>query len=566
MLFNLTITNFAIIDRLDVQFDVGFNVLTGETGAGKSIILDAFGLLLGDRARPDLVRAGASEATVEALFDLTGRDDILQSFSSAGFDVDGELVLRRVVQSGGRSRAYVNGRLATLAQLQPLSELLVTVCGQHEHQSLLQRNVHLTVLDRFGGLDEPLRLYRETYRSMQGIAQQLERLEEAERDRQQRLDFLRHQAAEIGAVQLLPGEEEELLAERLLLQNAERLAGVTRGGYEALYEGDGSVCEVLGGLASDLQSVGEVDPELSALAEGVQRSLFELEDVSAQLRSYLGRITFEPDRLETIEERLATLARLKRKYAPTVEEILSLQEKFAREIAELENAQETRDSLAEELIALSTKCRSLGEALTTARREAAKALESGLLEEMAALAMPGASFGVAFSELDSPGSDGLERVEFMVSSNPGEPLMPLAKVASGGELSRMMLALKRLAPEAESVPTVIFDEVDAGIGGAAATAVGRKLQAVSRTSQILCVTHLPQVAAFADHHHRVIKREADGRTLTAMESLESEERVQEMARMLGGATVTEQTLLHAKELIATSAVSQEFKQANCCQE
>ncbi len=555
MLLNLTITNFAIIDRLEVQFEEGFNVLTGETGAGKSIILDAFGLLLGDRARPDLVRAGASEATVEALFDLTGRDDIQQAFMSAGFSVDGELVLRRIVQSEGRSRAYVNGSLVTLAQLQPLSELLVTVCGQHEHQSLLQRNVHLTVLDRFGRLDEPLHLYRESYAVMQNIAQQLARLEDAERDRHQRLDFLRHQVDEVSSAQLLPGEEEDLLAERLLLQNAERLEAVTRGGYEALYEGAGAVCEVLGGLSSELKSVGEVDSELAVLGETVQRSLFDLEDVSVQLRSYLGRIAFEPDRLEAIEERLATLTRLKRKYAPTLEEILTLLESFEQEIAELENAQETRDTLAEELVARTEEARSLGAELSDARRRAAQALEVGLLEEMSALAMPGASFAVAFYKLDHPGPDGHERIEFMVSSNPGEPLLPLAKVASGGELSRMMLALKRLAPDADSVPTVIFDEVDAGIGGVAATAVGRKLQVVSRTSQILCVTHLPQVAAFADHHHRVVKRELDGRTLTAMEHLGDDERVQEMARMLGGATVTEQTLLHAKELIHASVSS-----------
>ena len=321
------------------------------------------------------------------------------------------------------------------------------------------------------------------------------------------------------------------------------------------FEGNGAVCEVLGGLVSELQSVGELDPDLAELAETVQRSLFELEDVSIRLRSYLGRIAFEPNRLEVIEERLATLTRLKRKYAPNVVEVLVLLEDFKREITELENAQETRDNLSEELTTRSVESRALGESLSAARKQAAQALEEGLLEEMAALAMPGASFGVAFTELDSPGPDGHERIEFMVSSNPGEPLMPLAKVASGGELSRMMLALKRLAPEADSVPTVIFDEVDAGIGGAAATAVGRKLQGVSRTSQILCVTHLPQVAAFADHHHRVVKRELDGRTLTAMELLGNDERVQEMARMLGGATVTEQTLLHAKELISTSSAS-----------
>ena len=552
MLLNLTITNFAIIDRLEVQFDEGFNVLTGETGAGKSIILDAFGLLLGDRARPDLVRAGASEATVEALFDLSGQEPIRQSFAEAGFCVDEELVLRRLVQSGGRSRAYVNGSLATLAQLQPLAEQLVTVCGQHEHQSLLQRNVHLTILDRYGALDGQVNAYRDSFRAMQAVARQLERLEDAERGRQQRLDFLRHQSGEIGAAQLSPHEEDALQAERLLLQNTERLAGITRSGYEALYDGDGAVCEILGGLTSDLRSVAEIDKDLGSLAEAVQRSLFDLEDVATQLRSYLGRIVFEPDRLETIEERLTVLTRLKRKYAPSLSEILSLKEAFDRELEELEASGATRGTLAEELVALTEENRLHGELLSAARRTSAQQLETALLAELADLAMSGASFGVAFSPLAQPGYDGLERIEFMVSLNPGEPLMPLAKVASGGELSRLMLALKRLAPEANRVPTVIFDEVDAGIGGAAATAVGRKLRAVSRSSQILCVTHLPQVAAFADHHHRVIKREVEGRTLTTMECLVGDERVQEMARMLGGAQVTDQTLLHAKELISTS--------------
>jgi len=552
MLLNLTITNFAIIDRLEVQFDEGFNVLTGETGAGKSIILDAFGLLLGDRARPDLVRAGAPEATVEALFDLSGQEAIRQSFADSGFCVDEELVLRRVVQSGGRSRAYINGSLATLSQLQPLTEQLVTVCGQHEHHSLLQRNEHLVILDRHGSLGEQVTVYRDAHRAMQRVAQQLERLDEAERDRQQRLDFLRHQSDEIGAAQLSPDEEEALLAERLLLQNAERLTAITRGGYEALYDGKGAVCEILGGLTSELQSVAEVDKELGTLAETVQRSLFDLEDVSMQLRSYLGRIAFEPNRLETIEERLTVLTRLKRKYAPSLGEVLSLKDDFDREVEELETAGEIRGTLSDELISLADQTRHLGEVLSAARRQSAQQMETALLGELADLAMSGASFGVAFTPLSQPGDDGLERIEFMVSLNPGEPLMPLAKVASGGELSRLMLALKRLAPEANSVPTVIFDEVDAGIGGAAATAVGRKLQAVSQSAQILCVTHLPQVAAFADHHHRVVKREVEGRTLTAMECLSADERVREMARMLGGAQVTDQTLLHAKELISTS--------------
>jgi len=552
MLLNLTITNFAIIDRLDVQFDEGFNVLTGETGAGKSIILDAVGLLLGDRARPDLVRAGASEATVEALFDLHGLEEIQGAFAQSGYEVGDELVLRRIIQGGGRSRAYINGSLATLTQLQPLAERLVAICGQHEHQSLLQRAVHLAVLDRYGTHDETLTAYRKSFREMQSVARQLDALEAADLNREQRLDFLRHQANEIAAAELVANEEEALLAERILLQNAERLEALARGGYEALYAENGAVCEVLGRLSGELKAFAGLDPELATLAETVERNLFELEDVAARLRSYLGRIAFDPERLEEIEERLSLLNRLKRKYAPTIAEILQVQADYEREIEALENAGTTRNNLAGELARLREETRSQGLQLTEARRQAAQAMTRALIAELADLAMTGATFEVNFQALDQPGAEGLERIEFMVSLNPGEPLLPLAKVASGGELSRLMLALKRLAPEADRLPTIIFDEVDAGIGGAAATAVGRKLRAVSRASQVLCVTHLPQVAAFADHHHRVAKREVEGRTLATMEPVADERRVEEMARMLGGAQITEQTLLHARELIALS--------------
>lgn len=555
MLLNLTITNFAIIDRLEVQFDAGFNVLTGETGAGKSIILDAFGLLLGDRARPDLVRAGAGEATVQALFDLSGQDDVRRAFIEAGFPVDEELVLRRIVQGGGRSRAYINGSLATLAQLQPLTEQLVAVCGQHEHQHLLQRNVHLAILDRFGSLDGHVKAYRESFQKMQAVTRQLEKLENAERDREQRLDFLQHQSAEIADAELSVEEEQALLAERLLLQNAERLVAVARGGYDALYDSDGSVCEVLGSLSTDLQAVAEVDKKLATLSETVQRNLFELEDVAVQMRSYLTNASFEPDRIDAVEERLGLLNRLKRKYAPTIGEILELKEAYDREIVQLENAGETRVSLLEELAALKKQTGSLGQSLSAMRSKAAATLARALVAELGDLAMSGASFEVALTDLEQPGPDGLERLEFMVSLNPGEPLMPLTRVASGGELSRLMLALRRIAPDAGLVPTIIFDEVDAGIGGAAATAVGRKLQSVSRSAQVLCVTHLPQVAAFADHHHRVTKHEVEGRTIAVMEQLSGDDRVKEMARMLGGAQVTGQTILHAKELIDVSAKS-----------
>jgi DNA repair protein RecN (Recombination protein N) len=388
---------------------------------------------------------------------------------------------------------------------------------------------------------------------MQAVARQLEKLEAAERDREQRLDFLKHQSEEIAAAGLSVEEEQALLEERLLLQNAERLLATARRAYDALYDGNGSVCEVLGALSTDLQAVAEVDKKLAALSEAVQHNLFELEDVAVQIRSYLGDVTTAPGRIDEVEEQLAQLNRLKRKYAPTLDEILQLKVAYDQEIDQLENAGETRVSLVAELDALQAETVSLGQALSDLRNEAAAALAKGLVTELDDLAMSGARFEVAFTGLEQPGPDGLERLEFMVSLNPGEPLLPLAKVASGGELSRLMLALKRIAPDAGPVPTIIFDEVDAGIGGVAATAVGRKLRSVSRAAQVLCVTHLPQVAAFADYHHRVTKQETGGRTMARMDLLCGDDRVKEMARMLGGAKVTEQTLLHAKELIAVSA-------------
>ncbi|MEJ2490902.1 MAG: DNA repair protein RecN [Desulfuromonadales bacterium] len=553
MLLDLIITNFAIIDRLEIAFAEGFNVMTGETGAGKSIILDAVGLLLGDRARPDLVRAGATEATVQAQFDLAGLDTVQDRIRQVGFAVDEELVLRRIVQSGGRSRAYINGNLTTLAELQPLAELLVTVCGQHEHQSLLQRTTQLAILDRFGALDAQLARYRSSYRALQEVTQQLDQIDAAERDRQQRLDFLRHQSAEIAAAELSAEEEAALQNERLLLQNGERLATLTREGYDALYDSPGSVCEVLAGLADAFADVAALDEPLADLTETLKRNLYELEDVASQLRSYRDRIDFEPGRLDIVEERLGLLSRMKRKYAPTIGEILALQEDMIQEIERLENAGETRERLLQECDRLTAETMSRGRALSAARRTAADNLATRLIAELADLAMSGVSFDVAMTERTEPGPDGLERLEFMVSLNPGEPLMPLARVASGGELSRLMLALKRVAPEAGRVPTIIFDEVDAGIGGAAATAVGRKLRGVSRSAQVLCVTHLPQVAAFADHHLRVTKQEEQGRTTAGVAVLDGEDRVAEMARMLGGAQITERTLLHARELIAVSS-------------
>jgi DNA repair protein RecN (Recombination protein N) len=550
VLTELIIRNFAIIDRLQVAFGSGFGVLTGETGAGKSIIIDAVGLLLGERARPELIRTGEEEATVEALFDLAGRPDLQSAVAEAGFEATDELVLKRTVSRSGRNRVYVNGSLATLSQLQPLSGRLVTIYGQHEHQGLLRADGHLPLLDRFAGLEDAAEGYQQLHRQVLALEERLRQLAGAERERQQRLDLLAYQSREIADARLVPGEDEELAAERLLLQNAGRLAAVTSRGYETLYGEQGAVCERLGRTADELSEMAKIDPALGQIAETLRSSLYALEDAAAQLRDHGRRIAFEPGRQQEVEERLALIASLKRKYAPTLEEILAFAETIGRELAELTDLDATRDALQRQLAEAQAQRAAAGDALSVRRKAAAVRLAQAVEAELQGLAMPRARFEVRLTPLAGPGARGLERGEFLIAPNPGEEPKPLARIASGGELSRLMLALKRAAPDGEGIPTLIFDEVDAGIGGVAATAVGEKLRAAARSSQVLCITHLPQVAAFADRHHRVEKAEEGGRTRTRLVELEGEERVREMARMLGGARVTDRTLEHAREMIA----------------
>lgn len=552
MLSELSIRNFAIIDRLQVQFGLGFNVLTGETGAGKSIIIDAVGLLLGDRARPELIRTGEEEATVEALFDLTALPALRAELAEQGFEDGEELLVKRVVARSGKNRVYLNGSLAKLGQLQPLTAQLLAIYGQHEHQNLQKADQHLAMLDDFAGLGSDLEAYQLFFRELQGLENRLEQLDAAERERQQRLDLLGFQSRELATAALRPGEDEELAAERLLLQHAERLALATTGGYELLYGGEGAVVERLDTVASQLEALINVDPRLGAWAEGVRSALFTLEDVAAGLRDYQGE-AFEPGRQAEVEERLALLTALKRKYAPTIAEILSLQAGIDAELEALINVEATREELQKQLTASSQRLLRAGEQLSGKRQQAAQRLAAAVEGELQALAMPKARFEMRFFPLPEPGAKGLERGEFYLSPNPGEEAKPLAWIASGGELSRIMLSLKRVAPASDGVPTQIFDEVDAGIGGAAATAVGEKLRAVARGQQVLCITHLPQVAAFADRHYRVEKQEREGRTRTELLQLKPDDRVQEMARMLGGAQITDRTLEHARELIRLSA-------------
>lgn len=552
MITDLIVKNFAIIENLHVQFGVGFNVLTGETGAGKSIIIDAVNLLLGGRARGEVIRTGAEEATVEAVFDLQDESALCEQLMALGLDNDNELLVRRIVARSGKNRVFVNGAAVPLGQLRTLTSQLVNIYGQHEHQNLQQTETHLSLLDDFAGLQRPLNDYQQAFQNCQLLQKRLDDLNLAERERQQRLDMLVFQQQELAAAKLVVGEDLELEQERSLLQHAEKLTAATAGGYELLYSDQSAVCGQLSIVADQLEGLQDIDPNLAPLVETLRSSLFNLEDVANELRSYVDKLDFEPQRQEQVEERLALLTRLKRKYAPTTEELLEYQAKIATELEELSGVEGRREQLQQQLEQDRAEVLTLGQTLSRQRQQAAADLSTAVEKELADLAMPKARFEMRLIELTAPAAEGLERGEFYLAANPGEAAQPLAKIASGGELSRIMLALKRSAPEGDGVRTLIFDEVDAGIGGEAATAVGEKISRLGKTLQVLCVTHLPQVAAFADHHYQVAKTEEAGRTSTSLQRLDADEQVAEMARMLGGAHVGERTLEHARELIGRS--------------
>jgi DNA repair protein RecN (Recombination protein N) len=553
MLCELNIRNFVIIDRLSLSFASGLNVLTGETGAGKSIIIDAIDLLLGGKARTDLIRTGEEEAVVEALFDVTAAAGLRAALAESGFDNGDELLVRRVLSLSGKNRIYVNGTLATATQLQTWLTQIVAIYGQHEQFTLARAETHGQLLDSYAGILIELASYRSLYEQTRKLRSELARLDRVEQERQQRLDLLDYQQQEIAAADLQPGEDGQLLAERTLLQHAEKLAGIAGGGYDELYAKEGAICETLARLASQLQEGAAIDPHLAPLAEAMQSAFYTLEDSATQLRAYAAQSAFDAVRMEEIESRLDLLHRLKRKYGTTIEAIRDHYAAITREFAELSDLDATRGAWEKQLKTDEEALRALGATLTQARTTAASCLQQGVEGELRDLAMPKARFSVALTPLSLPGPCGCEKIEFLLQANPGEVARPLAKVASGGELSRLMLAIQRTAPAGAEVATLIFDEVDAGIGGAAATAVGEKLRAVATGRQVLCITHLPQVAAFAHHHFQVGKEEnSDARTITTVRLLAAEEQVNEIARMLGGAKISASTTAHARELIRLS--------------
>jgi DNA repair protein RecN (Recombination protein N) len=555
VLRTLRVRDLAIIEELELILEPGLNVVTGETGAGKSILLQALDVALGGRPDADLVRTGAEEGTVEALFTEVP-DAVRERLEAAGMPPcdGGDLVIRRVINSGGRTRAYVNGALGSLTLLRELAPHLVRAYGQDEHQALRRVETHRELLDGAGGLGRTLEEMRTRYARLAAARDAVARARADGEAAVERAEMLRSQSAELEHAALVPGEEEALAAERARLVHAERITTLTTGAEAAVYSSEGAVVETIGKALAAVREAAQLDRGLDPIRALLESALAEAEEAGSALGRYVRELNLDPARLEAIEERLAQLARLRRKYAGTVEELIRRRDELTAELARIEGGGE---AVAELEAAVEAARRSAAEwagRLSVERRRVARDLTRDVTPELVALALEGAQFTVRFAESEERplGPEGWDDVEFFLAANQGEEARSLARVASGGELSRIMLALKTLSAADEHGATLLFDEVDAGIGGAVAEVVGRKLRHLGRNRQVLCITHLPLIAAFAQHHIAVAKRVEDGRTLSTARPLSTTERVGELARMLAGTRVSPEAREHAEQLLRKS--------------
>jgi len=551
MLTYLAIENFALIERLELEFEGGLTLVTGETGSGKSILVDALGQLLGRRASQELVRTGAERARVTGIFHPPPDSPVVVALERAGIDFDGgELIIRREITQTGANRVFLNGVLSSQGFLSEVGSSLADIHGQHDQQSLLQSRTHLRFLDRFAGLSRDAEQLAETFRQLAARRIQLDKLDSEERERLQRIDTLRFQVSEIDQLKLVPGVIDDLATQRNLLGSAEKRLQGGNSAYQVLYENEPSLLGQLEQVRSWLADLVALDPRLSGAEEKTRELQYQLEEIAYELRDYVDGIEFDPERLEAVESRLAEISRARKKYGESVEMILVRRDEAELELLELENSSASQSRLESEIADLEATYRKQAKAISLARHQKAKSLQSAVEKELAQLAMTDSRFLVSFQAVDRPSEQGLEEVEFLFSANPGEPPKPLTKVASGGELSRIILSLKSILLLERYPKTLVFDEVDSGIGGRVASTLGSKLSALAQHNQVFCVTHLPQVAARADHHFVIDKIQRSGRTVVTVRSLDQAERVEELARMLTGDQVTPTTLQQARELIS----------------
>ena len=566
MLQEISIRNFAIIADLSMKFESGLTILSGETGAGKSIIINAVNLILGSRASATLIRTGADSAELEALFHISHDSAAAAAMQEHGYDFHEGLLVRRIISRNDRHRIYINGRLATMQVLTAITADLASISGQHAHQRLLKEDEHLNILDQYGGLFDLCDAYRSVFQRMIPLIHKEQVLLQQQARQGEHIALLNFQRDEIAAACIELGEDELLEKERLKLKNSENLFQTIQMCVEGLYNSDGAVVERLGVLSKALFALCDIDEHLKERVQELEALTFGVEDLVSRLRDYINHIETDVSRLAWVEERLDALNKLKRKYGGSLSAVVAHGQKAAGQLEAIENldtgiaeAQKTLQESQEQLI-------HLAEALTEKRQKAAYQLSRSVEQELAALRMADTRFSIQISFLpvavaSSPylshngrglGELGQDRITFMIAPNVGEAMKPLAAIASGGELSRVVLALKAIVAANDSVETVVFDEVDAGIGGDVAEMVGKKLEHLACCHQILCITHLPQIAKYADHHFRIVKSVSQGRTHTTIKLLSTtKERINELARMLGGEHITAMTQAHAKEMLET---------------
>ncbi|HAO32602.1 MAG TPA: DNA repair protein RecN [Candidatus Competibacteraceae bacterium] len=563
MLTQLRIRDFAIVEELELELAGGMTAVTGETGAGKSILVDAIGLLLGDRADSGAIRSGAERADISAAFDLDPLPAARAWLSERDLDGERECHLRRVVATSGRSRNYINGVPQPAQALRELGELLVDIHGQHEHQSLVRREAQRQLLDDYAG-NQPLATELERcYRRWSQLRRELDELRQASSERDARLDILRYHLRELAALDLAEGEIAELEAEQRRLANASTLLETGQRLLSQLTEGDeGAIADRLNQLSRELAALGRLDARIAPIGELLEAALIPLQEAGGELRGYVQALDLDPEHLNQVEQRLTAAHQLARKHRATAEELPGLRARFETELETLEHSETRLDSLQQALGEAREDYRSRANQLSERRAAAAQALSQRISEALRDLGMPGGRFAIGLERLEKPAAGGLENVEFQVSANPGQPLRPLAKVASGGELSRISLAIQVITAHAARIPTLIFDEVDSGIGGGVAEVVGRQLRTLGQNRQVLCVTHLPQVAAQAHQQFKVEKQSDGDTTHTQVLPLSDEERVNEIARMLGGLELTANTLAHAREIVEKAVSSATDGQLN----
>jgi len=560
MLVELLVEDFAVVERLRVRFHAGLNLLTGETGSGKSIVVGALGLLFGGRASADTVRSGAKRARISAIFELPNDPALDGILAAAGIEVeDGELLIEREILAGGKSRAFAGSRPATAGLLREIAPFLGDIHGQHDQQRLFSSEVQLTMLDSFAGNQEHLDRVSAAYGDWRTVCGELSDLESNEQERLRLADLWRFQRREIEQVSPEAREDVTLGHERRVLQNVARLEESINTAYTALYDSESSALARLRHSWSSLEEACRFDDDLRPLKETLQTVEITVEEAAHELRHYLGRLEADPDRLDEIESRLASLDNLKRKYGASIEEVLEFLAQVRADLEAMESSEERREELTRRKASLARVYEDAAGGLRKHREAAARKLEKRLEKELRTLAMERTTFRIEMDE-SAWSAAGSDRVRYLISPNPGEEPRPMDKIASGGELSRIALALKTcvLAPKsrpggASGVRTMVFDEVDAGVGGGAAETVGRRLKQLSAVDQVLCVTHLPQIAGFADHHYHVEKREENGRTVADIKELTSEHRVREIGRMLSGQRLTREALRHAEQLIKMAA-------------